>query len=202
MSRILVYTLVFTAGCLLAGCEEHYISILKEDTRAYVDFLPGSYWIYENDSTGEIDSLWVSDYDRDWYISDGSDRIVEAEYLSITRTRSRDFTTFRERFKGFSNDAIGEIWMSEGFGMSLFWPFVASEETDKPVTFLGRFPQLNINGHTFSNAIGFRNTVFQLIPSGNDTAEFYYAKNIGLVHWEILNTDTSWTLIGYFVKRG
>lgn len=195
VSSLLAFSLIST------GCEKDRIGILPDNFREYFDFQEESWWVYVNDSTGETDSTWVSEYRTDWILTETSTNTIQTEYLYVTRTRSSDFTEIRELFRGFTDGSTGEVFMKEGFGRTLWWP-PESQNRPAELTLLGIYDSLNINGKVFYDVIGTRNDEYYLIPSseGIGVVEFYYAKNIGLVHWHIKGKNDSWTLQNYYIK--
>jgi hypothetical protein len=67
--RNLLVTFILLALCTASNCKKPnpktpiYLIYRLEDAKEYLYFKPGSYWIYENDSTKEIDSVFVTSCD-------------------------------------------------------------------------------------------------------------------------------------------
>jgi hypothetical protein len=59
MKKFIYYSLLACA-LLACSCHDEPVGIpLPPEMKEWVYFKPGSYWIYQNDSTGEIDSVFV-----------------------------------------------------------------------------------------------------------------------------------------------
>lgn len=95
--------LLFTLFILsvLSACQDHQpdpiYNYLSEDVKAYLDFKPGSYWIYKDSITGKLDSSYVFAYNNEMYdcthfrcgISFKKHPVVYCENVSYWQTLSR-----------------------------------------------------------------------------------------------------------------
>jgi len=81
---------------IISGCKKTTEYRLSPQIRNYFTFKPGSYWIYRNDSTGELDSTYVTNYTN--HILENEQQTVNWEVLLV------DFNSlFLKRIEVFIN---------------------------------------------------------------------------------------------------
>jgi hypothetical protein len=79
------FSLIFVLLLIcISGCKKPTEYNLSPSIREYFTFKPGSFWIYQNDSTGKLDSTSVQNFSNfitDWY--EGSTVIAKSEVLVV-----------------------------------------------------------------------------------------------------------------------
>ena len=109
----LICILIFIA---IQGCKKATEYKLSTDIKEYFTFKPGSYWIYRNDSTGDLDSTYVKDFsnfvheeDKEikWevLVIDFESLFLKRLFVSVNSCKQINYTTLEIRdFSGIETD--------------------------------------------------------------------------------------------------
>lgn len=170
--------------------------------KPYLYFKPGSWWVYKNDSTGEIDSqvminskystIFAASSRRKYTYND-----ISSTVKSLTNSYFYDISSLglspevynwkffmhwsRSRHKSGDFDGINSIFMVP------FDPNIDFGSASERCFYRGKLPTLTLNGFTFYEVLKFE---VQGDPSWPDskiptsdkgTSTYYWAKNVGLV---------------------
>jgi len=73
--------LIFSFLLILSGCKKTTKYRLSPEIKNYFTFKSGSYWIYRNDSTGDLDSSYVTDFSN--HINENEEKKVNWEVLVV-----------------------------------------------------------------------------------------------------------------------
>lgn len=176
--------------------------------KPYLYFKPGSWWVYKNDSTGEIDSQVMISSEFKTLSASSSKRKYSYEVINsvaksmtnnyfydlIGRTPDADNFNFeyktvwtRTRHKGGDFDGMNSIFIAPLFLNRDFGS--ASEKS----YYRGKLPTLTLNGFTFYDVLKFEVhgdaswPDSKILTSDNGISTYYWAKNVGLV--KISNDD-------------
>ena len=191
-------------ACLLIhACrkEEPATHYIPASLKAYAVFQAGSYWIYKNEVTGNLDSVFIANSPVFNYNHSGGydyDPIDEecliryyGSFIQTTRVYYDMYTLF---FKSYSCRVIEAASYKPGHVFTL-----GSEST---LTNIASLDSMTIYNQTFYNVFITR---LQRIPSQSDTSRFtsYFVKNIGLIKYNQMmdNTDTTWSLLRYHIVQ-
>ena len=208
--------IILLALIILPSCKKkqefHYLS---EEFKKNCLFTVGSYWIYKNDSTGLIDSTFISiPPEIDYYIPNEVS-VWETATISCSSSIIRKFFMMAGFFKLFIYDAninctpwVG-YWMYAQKGLEFTVDCYFNEYFDPQwrIHIKEIYPEYIVNQHFYKN-IQFIRTVptYQAILSGNDSLDVYYSKGKGiirLIHYNVNGSgDTeSWSLLRYRVVQ-
>ena len=199
LSILLVCACVLLMGaCTKEG--KHYP--VSQEFKDYFLFQKGSYWIYKNDSTNEVDSTYLktapvyysyltgdrtkSDPSLEEYVVKFQSDIL-GRYLFYSSTGGQDFL---EMAIGPSDNAYGMIdqLVPDSNYYLNFYPHGYLKVSPK-------IPSIEFNSKIFYNVL------YTRYYSDSTTFNFYFAKNVGLIkiygHWA--KKDQSWSLLRYHV---
>lgn len=212
----LVYLSFYTSLLFTAACKREQDTkptVPLADLTAYSYFKKGTYWIYKDSTSGVEDSVYVySDTsfkyhqtntvqkDGDYMYYDCRThsyltnfncyyRISMGDYSISTRENSVDRTR--------TNPYVGDTYlMSDRFVDGDQIGLYTSPGT---VYFKNKFSNYMVLGNSFQNTVKFYDSTN---PSEfNSPTNFYIAKNIGIVRFEILDSNKVWNVIRYSIKQ-
>ena len=176
------------------------------EVKDYMVFKTGTYWVYQNDVTGEIDSQWVTGCSVGNYSQKGTEEYSRhitliQEYFEMTiATNFIDGYGDNPRWKvsswGQKVNAYpypdyayvarrSKIAIKTGGTSAVFGkPYYTSDK--KEVYQINLLTNYDLNGTNYDTVrvfrIGADRCGFQSkIPTANGTSDYYFAKNFGLV---------------------
>jgi len=206
--------IILLALIILPSCKKkqefHYLS---EEFKKNCLFTVGSYWIYKNDSTGLIDSTFISISPEMGYYIPNEVSVWETATISCSSSIIRKFFMMAGFFKLFIYDTninctpwVGYI--ENTYNMFIYYMECPSFSYLKPrwnVYIKSFYPEYFFNQHTYYN-VQFTRTIpdYQVIL--NDSLDVYYSKGTGIVrfiHYNVNGSgDTeSWSLLRYRVVQ-
>ena len=224
--KIGIFLFKYILIIILISCDKSkYTFFITDEFKNDCLFLQGSYWIYQNDSTGIVDCTYISGpsvYETFLY-----DNIAEYETVSIL-FNSAFLSSFymkggyckkqsysKEILKIYihDNDTICTPWVGylmyaqKGFEFTVDCYFNEYFNPQWRIHIKEIYPEYIVNQHFYKN-IQFIRTVptYQAILSGNDSLDVYYSKGKGIVrfiHYNVNGSgDTeSWSLLRYRVVQ-
>lgn len=187
----LILNLIFLQGCHKKEPSTVYI---PEQLKVYSVFQVGSFWIYKNETTGEIDSTIIQVSPQFSYIQiSGDGPIFEKCVINFDSPLISSSYTY-----------LDEYWITLKNGL----PSICLRSTSFQPGYIYAYNQFSyfknisysdsliINDNVFYNVM---NTLYKTITLNLDTITytFYLAKSVGLVklNIKINNNDTTWSLI-------
>jgi hypothetical protein len=168
-------------------CEGKYSSSYSYISTYFApyQFKEGTYWVYQNDITAEIDSQRVVSA-IDTRIGSGGGSSCGSTYAQLYKIRVRSF---------FTNNYFNYLIISSNFIRNPG----NSDYPDGPTILSGKdikepadIASMTINGHAFSNV----RKVFVEELDG-ESYNFYFVDSIGIVKWEMVDGSTvleSWSI--------
>ena len=226
--------LLCTALLLLNACkpekpkEQKYLGnyplgVVKD----YLYFKPGSYWVYECDSTGELDSQVMLRCDTPWIRKSFIDYQF-IEYSKYSFPFKTSFSTFEysndilycEKCKrGLSTLIAFKSPSNTALDCTFFFPFdssMAAAGGSSPTYYKGHYDSMQVLGRWYKDV-----RVFQVQYAGgfiepkniktwgDGQITYYWAKNVGIIRqqvWTIkdgFNTTFkfNWNLKRYLIKQ-
>lgn len=198
------------------NCDSTNTVLIPQDMKARFYFKEGTYWIYKNISTGEIDSIWV--FYSEIRIEPTSRKIFAHGWKKCyesfdIRTRNKMFYQSDKYYTnyGISLYPIDELnSKNELFGIREVSP-VTNFRTQFRIEIIGNnyenqsgFEINIVDSINLSTNMSFRDVLNLNYPNGtsNDMYnEMYYAKNIGLVKFTRSNDNSTWELIRYKINQ-
>jgi len=187
----------------------------------YGVFKPGTYWVYQDSTSGRLDSVWVYEYEEtaDTIYKDTDHPKICKVYLYQTfssRYRSNNHFQYNSAFEYNNNlsmliedvvDSTGSI----GEYVNFFMPFVVNKDvsyiTDDNCKAISNSVSLTLNSITYTNCLVYSHTkdastyyFSNYLPYKNKTNK-YMASHIGLIRKEIPDSNRVWNLIRYHIVQ-
>jgi len=196
---------------------------IPDEMKAYVEFKPGTYWVYRDSISGQLDSVYVTTYDAGFDTSTGhiyydwgvfewllveykSSRTGYFYYTYVNTIRSGWYpdnypfrhALFIEKHKpgDFAGDGI-----CFGFPIEIGHTFYTSNypfPTDE-------FNVKKTYSTYYQDSIGYPYTVktecSHFEPEGHGLVNFYYSKNNGIIRKEIADSNLVWKLVKYNIVQ-
>ena len=196
---------------LIPFCELHPDQCYKiDEVKEFLYFKDGSYWVYEEETTGELDSMYVigsENYPNSYYFSTTIHSQLDSydyEYWSILGTGCPDTglvqdglrCTHIKKLKGKPGDFVSETyvffyWAEKGDFMTN-WVY---QHPDNAVLVKEVLSTYDLSGETYQDVY--------VVEEEYDASEnkqhtmHYYARNHGLVRKELLDSGEVWNLVRY-----
>lgn len=214
---LLSFTIVTLSCCKPDDDSEPqvYHFLLPQEVKDYYAFKDGTYWVYENDKTKELDSITV------FFHQSKIDTIIDTErnhklifeiFRLITYSHRDDYKTeyyplppvpenpsanavIIEREKYKTGDYIGVTSL-------LFHPFIKGSKkyTSKGEIVLNDIlPEFTIKNNSFLNVLYYHNT-FDITNNKSDM-DYFIAKNVGIVMMRNNTTNETWNLIRHNIVQ-
>ena len=196
-------------------CEEfpdQCVEITTVKDHFYFDV--GTYWVYEEENSGKLDSQWVSKaFTKSnvcWFDYRIESSLIEHHFNISTDLLSgaidsglvpmTDRTILISRSKTMAGDFIGTSWIA---------PFYYEKEDSvgnwggvNAVSYLwieNVYELLNLNNHEYSKVLKIIET--HNVSENSQPTIHYYAKDLGLIKKELLDSNQVWNLIRYNIIK-
>jgi hypothetical protein len=195
-----ILALFLLAGVKCATEPPHYIYPLRDDTRPFFEFGEGSWWKYVNDSTGQIDSVYLLNSTTTWNYFESHDENYtgQSEILELTLISQVHIAWMETEVKASSGGDYGGFAAGVPYGSSYVTPnplgYISSN-----AQFYGYFPTVTLGGQLFTDVYEFYNPRGNYLNDSSAPSFFFYKKDVGLIHWRLEGTDTSWTVTDYHI---
>jgi hypothetical protein len=200
---------------------EYYRIKMNEELKSYLWSKPGSYWIYKNTKTGDLDTHIIRSFYFDSILVKGiypysKHRTI---YYDIM-TRSFYSTFIKDYYYEYTrtfNPQATDLYITsnkiyrEGNGSintPFVYPFVlgtGSGNGSSNTTYIGMDSTLTIQGKTYQNVAKFdidKDDIWEeklnCIRSNNI---YYWAKDVGLIKKKSISCNYSWELIEYNIIK-
>jgi len=235
---ISLYLLPILCLLMLLGCDkdpskpgyqgkppkpEYYRIKMNDELKSYLWSKPGSYWIYKNTKTGDLDTHIINGFYFDSILVKGiypysKHRTIYYDYLSKSF-----YSTFIKRFfyeytRTFNPQATDLYITSndltrEGNGSinhPLVHPFLIPKESNSGTgssyaAYIGMDSTLTIQGKTYQNVAKFDidsdGVWSKTYPYTTTGSKYYWAKDVGLVKRTATQRDETWELIEYNIIK-
>ena len=202
-------------------CPPEYYRIRLGESKKYLFSLPGSYWIYKNTNTGELDTQKCLSFVYDSIVRKGTQdysKHITAEYDYIRRTIQSSYTNFLfsdktligdPDFNGYNSNNIilqRSLLNDIGYIKPFFNPFtnglIAGTGSSNTIS-LGLDSNLSIQGKTYYNVAKFdidQDDIWYNYANYPNTV-YYWAKDVGLVKRLNKTDNYSWELIEYNIIK-
>jgi len=200
-------------------CAEDYRRMPLGEAKNYLYSLPGSYWIYKNTVTGNLDTQVCVGFSFDTVIRKGTrndTKHITAEYESIRRSVKSSYNNciYYEATGFYNPDAIrplntilDRIGSSSGSNTVFLYPFDLGFSTSdgfSTSTCKGIDISMVIQGKIYTN-VG--KIDIDLDPVREKDCQkilittYYWAKDVGVIKKVINNCNFSWELIDYNIIK-
>jgi hypothetical protein len=170
---------------LLYDCEDPIPEYrLDEDFKAYFDFQPGTYWIYEDSLTGTTDSVYIISNERE--IKEGiSGRGCDARYNNETFFLTQIKSDTMEKLTA-STTFTGSGYMfinSNLTGSHFFMEKNGKSPGENNIYNLAKIEEINFNNINFKDVIILQKTT-RVNLQDIETTILWWAKDVGLIRVE------------------
>ena len=147
--KFLVLSIAFGLTCCKPDDEPTYLGEFRlgEEGESYIKFEPGSYWIYENDMTQELDTIVMDYYYSTMRKFEGLKREYYREDISFGwRTRATGAYVFR------SLHPFADLTPEESFQSSVrHWSIPGGGLSGSKTAMMHMPPKFNAGGGQWSN---------------------------------------------------
>ena len=193
-------------------CPEQCLNV--QDPKGYFDFKVGSFWVFEEESSLEIDSQYVTQNS-----TDNNSYFFITKIFSVYDTYSYTYwSTIRhgcpsnglfENSLRCVNVVLSKAKPGEFISESIrfFYNIVPGDFAYVPstsyegnkITLTNYFPTYDVNGTAFQG-------VYELSEDhnsayNNQATKHYYAHSVGLVKYELIDSSKTWTLTNYDIIK-
>lgn len=175
---------------------------LSAEDLSYFNFPVGAWWLFENDSTGARDSVYVVGNIN--FVKEIPDQEPGCIFAYEDGKKLTTFSPF------FNFQIIHTLQAANAYSYATFefggaghTSFRSPEYSNQPRDTLfykvGQFDSVIFSGHHFFEVTEFFTSIYSFGPPDYKSyfARFWYAKNIGLIKWELEDSDTCWTVVSY-----
>ncbi len=183
----------------------------------YLNFKPGSWWVYHHNWNGPYDTLVLKNIFLSTRVFEGKNKVIKdvLSFLIYSTTTKYEYKYYTFGANPNAKPEILERANSidiihgkskagdyNGETVSFFYPFDSNSNSGLGVgetTYIGMDSTLIINGIKFNNVRKFQQT--QDPCWDGFTVIYYWAKDVGLIKKEKPKTGESWELINYHVEK-
>jgi hypothetical protein len=214
----LKYLIVYIISILIfivMGCKKEYIYTISDSMKQYFAYRQGSYWIYKNDSTGLLDSTYVTSYYHNPEYNFGNgikfeviDFRIHGAFLSESTIQYIECTA-KESLMETSNIDTLDHFYSEHYYIYDPSLLLNIKNTNKCVynsyILYKAIAHENINNTIYNNIVSIKIQSNDSSSTNSDyyQREIYFAKNIGIIRYfeinRIENIHRSYSLLRYKV---
>jgi hypothetical protein len=192
----LAVNFIFIQGC---HKQEPFIETIPEQLRVYSIFQAGSFWIYKNETTREIDSTFIHFPPQFTYFQVDEYLFFELCDINYGGTLiSSSLSSWDEYRITKKNELSSPCLRSASFQPGYIYSYYHNTYFKN----ISYFDSLIINDNVFYDVM---NTLYKTTNENQDTLTytFYLAKSVGLVklNLKINNFDTTWSLLRYHVVQ-
>jgi hypothetical protein len=182
---------------------------IPDEFQSWCRYREGSYWIYRNEKTQQIDCTYVTQYtsgtyphygdeDKITYYFDLEESDITGSFLSkiYTESASKNFAVMSVSGKYLS----GILNFSTDLLANPKYYKASYHGTSSGVVAV--YPKQEVNGNSFGNVYHYR-TESQTWDGDSVITDGHLVKNIGLILYKkrIDQVDTTWTLVRWHVKQ-
>lgn len=178
----------------------------------YLYFKPGSYWVYECDSTGELDSQIMVKCDTPWQ----HQSYIDYQYVIYNKKSITYKTSFNTIYFGtaipYNKSQVGKYYFANSLGISgpnssatdcvFFYPFDTNSLGgfgSSPTYYKGHYDSMQVLGRWYKDVRVFKVQVTSgwiklnswRLPNLNHltSVEYYWSKHIGLIRTRVFTYD-------------
>lgn len=188
--------------------------LIPAEMRAYWDFKPGTYWVYQDSANGLVDTMTVVTYENDTFLGtlnyDQSSAWCEfLELRTIGSDGAEDYFTINTTYAGSNYSDVNVVWHSRygdpEFNNGYTKCFVYPYETDNITYWFGGLDDACKFEAKYDSAFGYTDVVemsnaHNLAEPNYQPTRTYWAKNIGLVRKVLVDSNRVYNLIDYHIE--
>ena len=196
----------------------------------YLYFKPGSYWVYECDSTGELDSQIMVKCDTPWQ----HQSYIDYQYVIYNKKSITYKTSFNTIYFGtaipYNKSQVGKYYFANSLGISgpnssatdcvFFYPFDTNSLGgfgSSPTYYKGHYDSMQVLGRWYKDVrvfqygtTGFIRPTTKIELLRDATVTVYWARNVGIIKYNIYTGlwdgkqtpyRYNWSLKRYLIKQ-
>jgi hypothetical protein len=190
---LLLFPLLMGSNCRDDCNEPVPYHSLDKDFLSYCVFPEGSWWVYEEENSGEIDSTYIISKEsgrREGILGRGCDVRYEYEAVNIRKVIRGEELYATAYPQIVDANSVWHYAYNQGSTLH-FFKFPDNRDTLTEDFFKTRYDSLIVSGKIYKDVIEIR--------SGSYWSEFY-SKDVGLIRREF-NDSTKWNLIKYYIEN-
>jgi hypothetical protein len=192
--NIALLALLALAGIHCGPEPSYYLYPVSEENRLFFDFGAGSWWRYVNDSTGQVDSMYLNRSTTTWHYYEDENAFFESEKIELDLVSQVHINYIGASFSG----EAGHFSAGVPYGYTFVSPNPLNSSYSE-VQYVGYQDMVTLGGQQFSDVYEYYNPKGNILNRDSVGGRFYYKKNVGLIHWRLEGTDTSWTVTDYHI---
>jgi hypothetical protein len=211
-----LFTLVIFTSCRpdkpIPFCEEFPEQCVDmEKIKDHYYFKTGSWWVYQEVNSHQLDTQWVS---QGWVDDCNFDMVIKTSRDDYDRHRWTHLLTpskdcglvektkvaYIERSKSKAGSHIGTSFIG------IFQPIIGDSAYNSNVNYSNNFikikniiSELHQLNYTFNNVIEY--TEYSNKVENNQPVKTFYAEGVGLIKKELLDSNQVWLLIDYNIEQ-
>lgn len=222
LKTILYFSLLALSTFILQSCKpddigKTYGPYTLGEAREYLDFKPGSWWVYQNNKSGLFDTLILKNISISTRRFEGKNILIKdmVGFLIYSTTTKYEYSYYTltpnpdakpeilERVK-FIDIIHGKSKPGDYHGEAIpfFFPFDSTRKASLGVgetNFIGTDSIFVIKGNEFKKIRKFQQTQDPCWDGW--TVKYYWAKDVGLIRKENVNKQDIWDLINFHVEK-
>lgn len=202
----LVILLLIGCGCVPGEGDDSTTYYIPDEFKAYIIFPKGSYWIYEEANTKEIDSVYI--YRSESNIENGASKLGY-NYEKYTSGYKSSLSE-QDSVRGFGYPDLNDqnLFVYEEFRLNDFtnapYTFFSGGSIAQTIKYTSDFAiqyesfytSLKIEDDTYQNVKVFHHNINYF---SYQSERIYFAENIGIIKRELFNGQT-WQLKRYHIN--
>jgi len=213
------FPILVVALAVLSSCRKEEDAVPQPapvDHKTYLDasinpykFKQGSYWVYENDSTGVLDSLYIDSVSTGFFVSSpgihgGPNSLMEFYKMYVHDVSASVF--YNQTLLGYSmHKNFTGTWSTGFHGQPVYISDAPLGTEYNGATIAAKFISMTVNAITFDNVDQIKITAAaQHDPEFDHDTYLYYCDLIGLLKKETLLSPgniESWSIKRWHVIR-
>ncbi|HYG16270.1 MAG TPA: hypothetical protein VEC12_11000 [Bacteroidia bacterium] len=217
MKQLLLAALAASA-LALGSCKDegtgkpYFEGPLTQELKDYTYFRNGTYWVYEDSATGDLDSFYVYDSQNFFtdYVDNSGEPLAKLEVFQYFTNSSYDGNTYyyltdliNNRYSDHPEVTILRVMErndTNTLNHFVHYPLEVGKEYQYGTSLMqlaDRPDKVNFK-HTFDDVLVYQD--FANNTEGGETI-FYIAKNMGIIRKEIKHTSKVWNLVRYKIVQ-
>jgi len=207
LAASVVLSVVFAFPLSSCGPDEPIYHPIRQELKDWGTFKEGTWWVYEEESIGIRDSIYIHSYQDQFYKTEVKNHLEQSVscYFASDRGVDSGYILFGHSSSGiqFRNDGATNGEDSKKCYLVVPPPvlgdFIRTGGPSQHTIFDTIYPSLQIGGNEFTNVVRANNNM-NLFYNGTPTL-IYSAKHIGIVRKEFPEYNQVWNLVKYNIVQ-